>query len=90
MHAAQAHDADGSPVPRAALWCAQTPQVFRRDWIEGAHRGIKGEATDDSMLVEAAGHRVRLTPGDPLNFKITTPRDMELAEAWLNRAPSRT
>ena len=77
-------------VPRAALWCAQTPQVFRRDWIEDAHRSIQGEATDDSMLVEATGHRVRLTPGDPLNFKITTPRDLELAEAWLTRAPSRT
>ena len=77
-------------VPRAALWCAQTPQVFRREWIEDAHRRIKGEATDDSMLVEAAGYRVRLTPGDPLNFKITTPRDLELAEAWLTRAPART
>jgi 2-C-methyl-D-erythritol 4-phosphate cytidylyltransferase len=77
-------------VPRAGLWCAQTPQAFRRDWIEDAHRRIAGEATDDSVLVEAAGHRVRLTPGDPLNFKVTTPRDLELAEAWLTRAPSRT
>ena len=77
-------------VPRASLWCAQTPQVFRRDWIEEAHRQCRGEVTDDSMLLEAAGRRVHLTPGDPVNFKITTPRDLELAEAWLTRAPSRT
>jgi len=76
-------------VPRASLWCAQTPQVFRRDWIEEAHRGSPVQATDDAQLVEAAGRRVHLTPGDPVNFKITTPRDLELAEAWLTRAPAR-
>jgi 2-C-methyl-D-erythritol 4-phosphate cytidylyltransferase len=77
-------------VPRASLWCAQTPQVFRRDWLEEAHRGAPKNATDDAVLVEAIGKRVHLTPGDPLNFKITTPRDLELAEAWLTRAPART
>ena len=70
-------------VPRAGLWRAQTPQAFRRDWLEEAHRATKGEATDDAALVEALGHPVRITPGDALNFKITTQRDLELAEAWL-------
>jgi 2-C-methyl-D-erythritol 4-phosphate cytidylyltransferase len=77
-------------VPRASLWCAQTPQVFRRAWLEEAHRSAQKNATDDAMLVEALGKRVHLTEGDPLNFKITTPRDLELAEAWLTRAPART
>jgi 2-C-methyl-D-erythritol 4-phosphate cytidylyltransferase len=77
-------------VPRASLWCAQTPQVFRRDWLEEAHRAAPKNATDDALLVEALGKRIHLTPGDPLNFKITTPRDLELAEAWLTRAPART
>lgn len=76
-------------VPRASLWCAQTPQVFRRAWLEESHRSAPKNATDDSMLVEALGKRVHLTEGDPLNFKITTPRDLELAEAWLTRAPAR-
>jgi 2-C-methyl-D-erythritol 4-phosphate cytidylyltransferase len=76
-------------VPRASLWCAQTPQVFRRDWLEEAHRGAPKNATDDAVLIEAMGKRVHLTPGDSLNFKITTPRDLELAEAWLTRAPAR-
>jgi 2-C-methyl-D-erythritol 4-phosphate cytidylyltransferase len=70
-------------VPRANLWRAQTPQVFRRHWIEAAHAGFKGEATDDAMMVEASGQKVYIAEGDPMNIKITTPRDLALAEVWL-------
>jgi 2-C-methyl-D-erythritol 4-phosphate cytidylyltransferase len=70
-------------VPRHGLWRAQTPQVFRRDWLEAAHAAAGAAATDDAALVEALGRPVRLTPGDTLNFKITTPDDLRLAEAWL-------
>ncbi len=70
-------------VPREGLWAAQTPQVFRRDWLERAHRDATELATDDAALVEWLGHPVRLSLGDTLNFKITTPADMELAEAVL-------
>jgi 2-C-methyl-D-erythritol 4-phosphate cytidylyltransferase len=71
-------------VPRAGLWRAQTPQVFRRDWLAAAHEAAgRTVATDDAALVEALGHRVRVTPGDPLNFKVTTPDDLRLAEACL-------
>ncbi|MEK7823577.1 MAG: 2-C-methyl-D-erythritol 4-phosphate cytidylyltransferase [Candidatus Eisenbacteria bacterium] len=77
-------------VPRQGLWCAQTPQVFRREWIEAAHAAVAHHATDDAALVEALGHRVHLTPGDPLDFKITTPQDLELAAAWLTRTSART
>jgi 2-C-methyl-D-erythritol 4-phosphate cytidylyltransferase len=82
-------DADGrvtGTVPRAGLWQAQTPQVFRRDWLADAYarRGTLGEAiTDDAQLVEAAGYPVRVVPGSPANFKITTPADLELAAAVL-------
>jgi 2-C-methyl-D-erythritol 4-phosphate cytidylyltransferase len=72
-------------LPRQGLWCAQTPQAFRRDWIEAAHAEIKAVATDDAALVEALGHPVRVTPGDPMNFKITTAEDLAFAEAWLTR-----
>ena len=77
-------------VPRQGLWCAQTPQAFRRDWIVAAHAAADRKATDDAALVEALGHRVHLTPGEPLNFKITTPQDLELAEAWFTRTSART
>ena len=71
-------------VPRTGLWRAQTPQVFRRDWLEEAHANTRGGVvTDDAMMVEACGHTVRITPGDSLNFKVTNPRDLALAGAWL-------
>lgn len=68
---------------REGLWCAQTPQVFRRDWLEAAHAAAGAVATDDAALVEAIGHPVRVAPGDALNFKVTTAGDLALAERWL-------
>ena len=38
------------------------------------------------MLVEAVGGRVRVVPGDPGNFKITTPDDLQAAEQRLAAA----
>jgi|SRR5262245_14836521 len=70
-------------VPRAGLWAAQTPQAFRRDWLERAHREATEVATDDATLVEWLGHPVRLALGDSFNFKITTAAELALAEAWL-------
>ena len=75
-------------VARQGLWHAQTPQVFRRDWLTGAYarRGELGNAvTDDAQLVEAAGHLVRMVTGSVFNVKITTPDDMRLAEMFLNK-----
>ncbi len=71
-------------VPRAGLWQAQTPQVFRRDWLVAAYakRSEYGSAiTDDAQLVEAAGHAVVVVPGSPANFKVTTRDDLLLADA---------
>lgn len=70
-------------LPRAGLWQAQTPQVFRRDWLVEAYarRGeVKDSITDDAQLIEALGHAVEVVPGSPVNFKITTTDDLELAE----------
>ncbi|MGL4461238.1 MAG: 2-C-methyl-D-erythritol 4-phosphate cytidylyltransferase [Planctomycetia bacterium] len=72
-------------VPRVGLWQAQTPQVFRRDWIEEAYarRGEAAAATDDAQLLERFGRRVALTRGSAANLKITTADDLTLAEAIL-------
>ena len=73
-------------VPRDGVWQAQTPQVFRRDWLMDAYakRGAIGTAiTDDAQLLEANGHGVFVVRGSPLNFKITTKDDLELANAVL-------
>jgi 2-C-methyl-D-erythritol 4-phosphate cytidylyltransferase len=71
-------------VPRDGLWRAQTPQGFPRNLLERAHEaaGAGADATDDAMLVERLGEKVRLIPDSPLNFKVTTPEDLALAEAW--------
>lgn len=74
---------------RDRLWLAQTPQVFRADWLREAHRLAEREsieATDDSALVERLGVSVAVVPGEPVNLKITRAEDLRLAEAWL-RAP---
>ena len=73
-------------VPREGLWLAQTPQVFRRDWLLDAYArraALGADVTDDAQLVEAAGHAVFLVPGSGANLKITTREDLDLAEAVL-------
>jgi 2-C-methyl-D-erythritol 4-phosphate cytidylyltransferase len=77
-------------LPRQGLWLAQTPQVFRRDWLSEAYanRGKLGkDITDDAQLVEAAGHKVAVVEGAPTNVKITTRADLVLAEAVLKALP---
>lgn len=74
---------DGRPVERDQLVAVQTPQAFRAAALRGAHVG-QPEATDDATLVEAAGGRVVVVPGDPCNRKITDPADLLLAERLLS------
>lgn len=75
-------------VSRQDLWLAQTPQTFRVPLIREAHaRALTGgiRATDDATLVERMGGKVRIVLGDARNFKITTPEDLRLAEAMLQK-----
>ncbi|MER3415892.1 MAG: 2-C-methyl-D-erythritol 4-phosphate cytidylyltransferase [Gemmataceae bacterium] len=77
-------------LPRQGLWLAQTPQVFRKDWLMDAYgkrTKVAGEITDDAQLVEAAGYAVRVVESSPLNIKITTKADLALAEAILKSRP---
>jgi 2-C-methyl-D-erythritol 4-phosphate cytidylyltransferase len=77
-------------MPRQGLWLAQTPQVFRRDWLVAAYadRAKLGmNITDDAQLVEAAGHAVHLVDGAAHNIKLTTKSDLFLAEAILKSMP---
>jgi 2-C-methyl-D-erythritol 4-phosphate cytidylyltransferase len=72
--------------PRSSLWEIQTPQAFRGEIIREAYRraaeeGI--EATDDAMLVERLGKKVKVIEGAPTNVKITLPEDLLWAEALL-------
>jgi len=70
-------------LERQLLWSIQTPQTFRYGLIMEAHgkalkSGFRG--TDDAVLVELLGTRVRLVMGSYNNIKITTREDLTLAE----------
>jgi 2-C-methyl-D-erythritol 4-phosphate cytidylyltransferase/2-C-methyl-D-erythritol 2,4-cyclodiphosphate synthase len=71
-----------STASREGLWRAQTPQAFRRRILEAAYAAWPEDETptDDASVVERAGGRIRLEPGDPLLMKLTYPEDFEMAE----------
>jgi 2-C-methyl-D-erythritol 4-phosphate cytidylyltransferase len=76
----------GETIDRGRLWAAQTPQVFR---VEALRRALEVDparaaaATDEAMLLEAAGGRVLIHPAPPENVKVTTPFDLRVAELLL-------
>lgn len=72
-----------APVARESLWRAQTPQGFRFDVLQQAHLAYQGDAADDVEIARAMGVEVKIVPGDPVNFKITTPGDLTRAERFL-------
>lgn len=75
-------------VSRTGLWAAQTPQVFRRDWLLEAYaRQGSLQPTDESQLLEQTGRTVSVVEGSPLNIKITTDADFRLAETALEALP---
>jgi 2-C-methyl-D-erythritol 4-phosphate cytidylyltransferase/2-C-methyl-D-erythritol 2,4-cyclodiphosphate synthase len=77
------HEAGGLvTVPRDGLFRAQTPQAFRLDAIRDAYaRWPAGMSpTDDAAVLERAGGRVTLIPGDPMLMKLTYAEDFPMAE----------
>lgn len=77
-----------STPERDKLWAVQTPQTFKYKLIMEAYRMSIEEgltATDDCMMAESAGFRVKLVEGSYENIKITTPEDMLFAKEILKR-----
>jgi len=80
-------------VPRAGLFEAQTPQVFKKDLLVDAYAKLKDkgeEVTDEAQAAELAGHAVSVVRSDPTNLKITTKGDLTLANAILKARPVKT
>lgn len=71
-------------LPREQLVSVQTPQAFAFQPLLAAHRAAHGAGasgfTDDSAIMEWAGHRVATFAGDPMNQKLTHLGDFALAE----------
>ena len=72
---------------RKCVWTIQTPQIFSYSLIREAHDSIRqkdmSKITDDAMVVEQeTGAKVALAEGSYQNIKITTPEDLDIAEAF--------
>jgi 2-C-methyl-D-erythritol 4-phosphate cytidylyltransferase len=78
-------------VDRTVLYEAQTPQVFEVTLLKKAHEAADKanmeKISDDSLLVEALGHKVSIVETDSSNIKITHTADVAIAEAILKNRP---
>jgi 2-C-methyl-D-erythritol 4-phosphate cytidylyltransferase len=73
-------------LDRSELWGAQTPQVFRTKALRAALEvgaAARDAATDEAMLIEAAGGKVLIHDAGAVNLKVTTPLDLRVAELLL-------
>ena len=80
-----------STPDRSVLRAIQTPQVFDAALLRAALQAAAesgAEVTDDCAAVERLGKTVYITDGSYENIKITTPEDMLLAAAILQRRQS--
>jgi 2-C-methyl-D-erythritol 4-phosphate cytidylyltransferase len=71
-------------IEREGLYAAGTPQAFRAELLARAFETGR-EATDEAGLLELLGVAVAAVPVSRWNLKVTTPEDLELAEALLRR-----
>jgi 2-C-methyl-D-erythritol 4-phosphate cytidylyltransferase len=72
-------------VPRAGLWQAQTPQMFRYGTLVQALRAAGSDMTDEASAIEKMGLQPRLVESDSRNLKVTYPQDLELASLILGK-----
>jgi 2-C-methyl-D-erythritol 4-phosphate cytidylyltransferase len=72
-------------VPRAGLWQAQTPQMFRHGTLVEALRAAGNDMTDEASAIEQLGLQPRLVESDSRNLKVTYPQDLELAGLILGK-----
>jgi len=78
---------DGSrAVSRKDYRIVQTPQVFDISLLKEAYKQpYTADFTDDASVVEAYGRKISLVEGNRENIKITSPFDLVIAEAFLNK-----
>lgn len=72
-------------VDRNAYKLVQTPQVFSTILLKNAYnQEFSSLFTDDASVVESYGSSVKLVQGNRENIKITTPFDIQIANALIN------
>lgn len=75
-------DSDGIVIDttkRSNTWIVQTPQCFDRKILLNLHEKYKDEeVTDDCMLFEKGGYKIKIIEGDYTNIKVTTYSDINI------------
>lgn len=74
---------------RETVWIIQTPQVFKLSTIYKAYESIINQnlqkVTDDAMVLEMTSQLpIKLVEATYENIKVTTPEDIEIAEAFMD------
>lgn len=75
-------------VDRESTYLIQTPQVFYLKEILSLHKKAVSEgfeATDDCMIAERYGVKIKISAGSYDNIKLTTPEDMIIGEGILRK-----
>ena len=73
-----------STTKRSNTWLAHTPQCFDRKLLLSLHEKYKNStATDDGMILENEGYKVKMIEGDYTNIKVTTYSDINIIKEFL-------
>ena len=73
-------------MPRHLLVEIQTPQLFKKSSLEKVYNKFSlDNITDEAMLIEMSGGKVRIVKGLEENIKITTPLDLLFIEGALTK-----
>lgn len=84
---ADAQQRVSATVPRADLWQAQTPQMFRYAMLKEALSKFNGSPTDEAEAIEALGFKPSLVNGELRNLKITYAQDLAVVSALMQLEP---
>lgn len=75
-------------VDREKVWLVKTPQVFLLDMYKKCAESARADGvsvTDDCMMAERLGYKIKLCDCGQFNIKLTTREDLALAEFILSQ-----
>jgi 2-C-methyl-D-erythritol 4-phosphate cytidylyltransferase len=77
-----------STPERSGLWAVQTPQGgIMKELLEAYEKVTDRDisVTDDLSVMEVSGYKTRLSMGNYMNIKITTPEDLAISKVFLHQ-----
>jgi 2-C-methyl-D-erythritol 4-phosphate cytidylyltransferase len=83
----EVENGNNKSVDRSKFFIIQTPQCFHSDLLKKAFiQEYRPTFTDDASVLEAIGEKINLIEGNRENIKITTPEDLIIAKALMERS----